>query len=147
SIVGLVRDSSGAVIPGVSVTVTNRETGVARTVVTDAAGNYVVTSLVAGTYDVSAELSGFATAVRQNVPVQTDVSVRVDFTLQVGGLGETVEVQAPVDLRILRTEDASLGAVMTESQVQGLPVKNRNFMARAQLVPGATEALEGNQNS
>src|SRR5690606_16806573 len=102
SIVGLVRDSSGAVIPGVSVTVTNRETGVARTVVTDAAGNYLVTSLVAGTYDVSAELSGFATAVRQNVPVQTDVSVRVDFTLQVGGLGETVEVQAPVDTRILR---------------------------------------------
>lgn len=147
SIVGLVRDSSGAVIPGVSVTVTNRETGVARTVVTDAAGNYLVTSLVPGTYDVSAELSGFATAVRQSVPVQTDVSVRVDFTLQVGGLGETVEVQAPVDTRILRTEDASLGAVMTESQVQGLPVKNRNFMALAQLVPGATEALEGNQNS
>lgn len=146
AVVGLVRDSSGGVMPGVTVTVTNRETKVARTAVTDAQGNFRVTSLMAGTYDVSAELAGFSTAVRQSVPVQTDVAVRVDFVLQVGGLGEVVEVQAAADTRILRTEDASLGAVMSESQVQGLPVRNRNFMALAQLVPGATEALEGNQN-
>lgn len=146
AVVGLVRDSSGGVMPGVTVTVTNRATGVARSTVTDAEGNFRVTSLVVGPYDVAAELAGFSTAVRQNVPVQTDVAVRVDFVLQVGGLGEVVEVQAAADTRILRTEDASLGAVMSESQVQGLPVRNRNFMALVQLVPGATEALEGNQN-
>ena len=146
-VTGLVRDASGAVVPGVSITVTNRATGVARTVVTADGGTYTVTSLVAGPYDVSAELSGFKTAVSQNVPVQTDVTVRVDFTLELGDLGETVQVQAPADTRLLRTEDASLGAVLTESQIQGLPVKNRNFMALAQLVPGATESLDGNQNS
>jgi outer membrane receptor protein involved in Fe transport len=147
AIVGLVRDSSGAVIPGVTVTITNRETGVVRSTVTDAEGNYRMTSLVAGAYDVAAELPSFKTAIRQNVPVQTDVAVRVDFVLEVGGVGEVVEVQAAADTRLLRTEDASMGSVLTENQVQGLPVKNRNFMALAQLVPGATEALEGNQNS
>ena len=106
-----------------------------------------MTSLLAGSYDVAAELTGFKTAVRQNVPVQSDTSVRVDFVLDVGGIGETVEVQAAADTRLLRTEDASLGAVLSESQVQGLPVKNRNFMALVQLVPGATESLEGNQNT
>ena len=146
-VVGNVRDASGGVIPGVAITVTNRGTAVARTAVTDTEGNFLVTSLVAGGYDVRAELSGFKVAVRQNVPVQTDNTVRIDFVLDVGGVGETVEVQAAADTRILRTEDGSLGAVLTESQVQGLPVKNRNFMALVQLVPGATEALEGNQNT
>ncbi len=73
--------------------------------------------------------------------------MRVDFTLELGSLGETVQVEAPADTRLLRTEDPSLGAVLTESQIQGLPVKNRNFMALAQLVPGATESLDGNQNN
>lgn len=147
SVVGVVRDASGGVVPGVSVTATNRDTGVARTVVTDAEGNFLIPSLIAGPYTVAAELSGFKTAVRQNVPVQTGTAVRVEFALEVGAIGETVEVQAAADTRIFRTDDASLGAVMSESQVQGLPVKNRNFVALVQLVPGATEALEGNQNS
>lgn len=147
SVVGVVRDTTGGVIPGVSVTVTNLATAVARTTVTDAEGNFFASSLVAGAYVVSAELSGFKTAVRQNVPVQTDTVVRVDFTLEVGAVGETVEVQAAVDTRILRTEDASMGAVLSENQVQGLPVKNRNFAALVQLVPGATESVGGGQNS
>lgn len=147
TIVGLVRDASGGLMPGVTVTVTNRATGVVRSTVTDEAGNYSVTSLVAGGYDVFAELTGFKRALREDVPVQNDTSTRVDFTLEIGEIGETIQVQGTVDTRIMRTDDASLGAVMTESQVQGLPVKNRNFMALAQLVPGATESLEGNQNT
>lgn len=147
SIVGLVRDASGGVIPGAIITVTNRDTGVVRTATSGADGNFLVTSLVPGAYDVAAELTGFKTAIRQNVPVQTDVAVRVDFVLEVGQLGETVQVQAAADTRLLRTEDASLGAVLSESQVQGLPAKDRNFLALVQLVPGATEALQGNQNT
>jgi hypothetical protein len=147
TIVGLVRDDSGGVMPGVTIVVTNRATGVARTTVTGADGNYSVTSIVPGEYDVTAELSGFKTARREEVPVQSDTTVRVDFTLAVGDIGEMVVVQAEPVTRILRTEDASLGAVLNENQVQGLPVKNRNFMALVQLVPGATESLEGNQNT
>ncbi len=147
TVLGVVRDSTGGVVPGATVVVTNRSTGVSRTVITDATGTYTVTALIAGAYDVSAELSGFKTSVRQNVPVQNDTSVRVDFELAVGDVGETIQVAAPLDTRILRTEDASLGSVLSEAQVQGLPVKNRNFMALAQLVPGATQSLEGNQNT
>jgi len=147
TIVGLVRDDSGGVMPGVTIVVTNRATGVSRTSVTGADGNYSVTSLVPGAYNVTAELSGFKSARREDVPVQSDTTVRVDFTLAVGGIGETVVVEAEAVTRILRTEDASLGTVLNESQVQGLPVKNRNFIALVQLVPGATESLEGNQNT
>ncbi len=147
SVVGQVRDASGGVVPGVTVTVINRDTGVSRATVTDADGAYSVTSLVAGPYDVRAELSGFRTALRQEVPVVSGNAVRVDFSLEVGAVGETVEVKADTTARILRTEDPTLGLVMGESQVQGLPVKNRNFMALAQMVPGANESLTGNQNT
>lgn len=146
-ILGVTRDSSDAVLPGVTVTITNRNTGVARTVVTDASGAFNAPGLLPGSYDVTAELSGFKTAVRNEVPLESGNTVRVDFTMEVGALGETVEVTARADTRLLRTEDASLGAVLNEQQVQGLPVKDRNFMALAQLVPGATEALVGNQNT
>ncbi len=146
SIVGLVRDTTGGVLPGVTVTVTNVATGVVRAVVTDQAGNYSVTALVAGEHTVTAELGGFKTSRRDRVPVQSGNATRVDFSLDVGDIGETIEVQAPLNTRVMRTEDASLGAVLGEAQVQGLPVKNRNFLALAQLAPGATEALQGNQN-
>jgi outer membrane receptor protein involved in Fe transport len=147
SIIGQVRDASGGVMPGVTVTVTNRETSVSRTTLTDGEGAYAVTSLLAGSYNVRAELSGFRTAVRQEVPVVSGNAVRVDFALDVGSVGETVEVKADATARILRTEDPTLGLVLGESQVQGLPVKNRNFMALAQMVPGASESLTGNQNT
>jgi outer membrane receptor protein involved in Fe transport len=147
SIVGQVRDASGAIMPGVTITVTNRETGVGKTTVTDAEGAYSVTSLIAGSYDVRAELSGFRPAVRQEVPVISGNAVRADFELGVGEVGETVEVVADATSRILRTEDPTLGLTLGESQVQGLPVKNRNFLALAQMVPGATESLTGNQNT
>src|SRR5262245_42462688 len=127
TIIGLVRDPSGGLMPGVTITVTNQATGVVRSTVTDGEGNFSVTSLVSGSYDVQAELTGFKTTVRKSVPVQNDTASRVDFTLELGDVGETVQVQAAIDTRIMRTEDASLGAVMSESQVQGLPVKNRNF--------------------
>ncbi|HEY8551627.1 MAG TPA: TonB-dependent receptor [Vicinamibacterales bacterium] len=145
--VGLVRDSSDAVLPGVTITATNRATGIARTVVTDETGTYNIVGLLPGSYDVAAELSGFKTSVRNEVPLESGNTVRVDFVMEVGAIGETVEVTARADTRLLRTEDASLGAVLNERQVQGLPVKDRNFMALAQLVPGATEALVGNQNT
>jgi hypothetical protein len=147
AVVGQTKDASGAVLPGVTVTVTNQGTGVERVTSTDPAGNYVVPSLVAGTYTVKAELSGFRTEVLRDVVVRTDAPARADFTLSVGQQTEIVEVTADAAAQILRTEDASLGVVIGEAQIDALPVKNRNFMALTQIVPGATEALVGNQNT
>ncbi|HUG54805.1 MAG TPA: TonB-dependent receptor [Vicinamibacteria bacterium] len=147
AVVGQTKDTSGAVLPGVTVTVTNVGTGVERVTTTDPVGNYAVPSLVAGSYTVRAELSGFKTEVRTGVVVRTDAPSRVDFVLSVGQQTEVVEVTADAAAQILRTEDASLGVVLGEGQIDALPVKNRNFMALAQIVPGATESLVGNQNS
>ncbi|MBI2219747.1 MAG: carboxypeptidase regulatory-like domain-containing protein [Acidobacteria bacterium] len=147
AVVGRIVDSSGAVLPGVTVTVTNVGTGVERTVQTGSAGDYVAPSLVAGNYSVRAEIPGFKAEVRRGVVVRTDASTRVDFTLEIGGQQEVVEVTARAADTILRTEDASLGSVLGESQIDALPVKNRNFMALAQIVPGATESQVGNQNT
>jgi hypothetical protein len=147
AVVGDVKDTSGGALPGVTVTVTNVGTGVERTTTTDAVGGYNVPSLVAGRYSVRAELGGFKTEVRNGVAVRTDAPTRVDFTLGVGQQSEVVEVTAEAAAKILRTEDASLGAVIGEEQIDALPVKNRNFMALAQIVPGASESQLGNQNS
>jgi hypothetical protein len=147
AVVGQTKDPSGGVLPGVTVTVTNAGTGVERVTSTDPVGNYVVPALVAGTYTVKAELSGFRTEVRRDVVVRTDAPSRVDFVLSVGQQAEVVEVVADRAAQILRTEDASLGAVLGEAQIDALPIKNRNFMALAQIVPGASEALVGNQNT
>lgn len=146
AVVGDVKDSSGAALPGATVTVTNVGTQVERTTTTDSVGAYNVPSLVAGTYAVRVELAGFKTEVRNGVVVRTDAPTRVDFTLGVGQQTEVVEVTADAAAQILRTEDASLGVVIGEAQIDALPVKNRNFMALAQIVPGASEAQVGNQN-
>jgi hypothetical protein len=147
AVVGQTKDPSGGVLPGVTITVTNVGTGVERVTSTDPVGNYVVPSLVAGTYSVKAELSGFRTEVRRDVVVRTDAPARVDFVLAVGQQAEVVEVVSDRAAQILRTEDASLGVVLGEAQIDALPIKNRNFMALTQIVPGATEALVGNQNT
>ncbi|MEO8360159.1 MAG: TonB-dependent receptor [Vicinamibacteria bacterium] len=147
SVVGHVVDAQGASIPGATVSIINIATGISRTVVSDGNGEYLATALNPGKHDVKAELSGFSTAIRRGVSVQSGDAVRVDFTLPVGGLGEEVEVVASATTQILRTEDATLGSVFNEDQVQGLPVKGRNFLALAQMASGATEAVGGNQNS
>src|SRR5688572_2171697 len=147
AVVGNILDSSGGALPGVTVTVTNVATGVERTTTTDSVGSFNVPSLVAGSYSVRAELPGFKSEVRHGVVVRTDAPSRVDFSLGVGQQTEVIEVNAAAAAQILRTEDASLGVVIGEGQIDALPVKNRNFMALTQIVPGASESQLGNQNS
>jgi hypothetical protein len=92
SIVGTVRDSSGGVMPGTKVTATSAETGLARVMLTNAEGNYVLASLGVGTYTVSAELPGFKTQVVEKVKLDVNQTVRVDLVLEVGELAERVVV-------------------------------------------------------
>src|SRR5262245_14451420 len=89
SIVGTVTDSTGGVLPGVTVTVTNSETGVGQSVVTDAKGLYSVLYLNAGTYTVTAQLSGFKKMVRAGQDVKVGEPTRIDVVLEAGGMAET----------------------------------------------------------
>src|SRR5262249_25971946 len=91
-IVGTIRDSQGAIIPGVSVSAKNLETGAERIAVSDESGGFNITSVPAGSYQVSAELTGFKKEVRSGATLTVGAALRIDFTLTVGALQEELVV-------------------------------------------------------
>src|SRR5437879_242690 len=93
-ILGSVKDSTGAVIPGATVSIIDKERGLARTLTTDEAGQYNAPNLIPGTYTVRAELPGFKRLDRENVVVEVGNEIRVDVTIEPGQQGETVTVSA-----------------------------------------------------
>ena len=107
AILGTVTDPSGAVIAGAVVTVTNMDTGIAVKATTDSAGAYVVTPLHIGRYSVTVEAAGFKKSVRSDITVNVQDRVRVDATLEVGAVTDTVEVAAAAPL--LETDTSYLG--------------------------------------
>jgi hypothetical protein len=135
SLRGTVTDDQGGALPGATVTASSSATGAARTTVTDAGGTYQLLALPPGTYDVKVELSGFRTAVRQQVTLAVDSSSKLDMTLQIGSLSETVNVTTEVSP--LNTTDASLGNVITGQQVRTLPLEANNVVGLLSLQPGA----------
>src|SRR5262245_11320243 len=112
---GKVTDPSGAVIPGVSVTVTNLATGVSRTAISNETGVYNVTQLQPGTYAIKAELPGFKVKQINNVPFPVNESVVVDIPLEVGATTEVVEVTASAEA--VNTVDAKLGIGFDQKKI------------------------------
>ncbi|NYF78185.1 TonB-dependent receptor [Granulicella arctica] len=138
SLVGTVHDSTGAVIPAASVTVTNKDTNIAQASQSDASGNYEFSSLRVGTYRVSATLSGFNTAIADNISISVGGRQRVDLSLQIGGTSETVEVSG-VALQ-LETETSERGQTITNYQSEALPLVSRNYSDLLGLVAGSRQA-------
>ena len=137
-IVGRVTDASGAVLPGVTVTVENVGTHETRVVPTGASGDYTFTILPIGRYTVKIELQGFSTQTTSVVLAAGD-RARIDAKLQVGAVSETVNVTGESPL--VQTDSSTLSSLVTEKAVQDLPVNGRNFVRLVQLVPGATEGV------
>jgi hypothetical protein len=133
-ILGTVYDPQHAGIPGATVTVTNLATNIARTVVTDAQGNYVVTPLDPGTYRVSAEVPGFQKTVRDRLELTVGQAARVELALDLSTLSTEVQVTAQVPL--LNTESATLSQVITNEQIVDLPLNGRGFHELARLTSG-----------
>jgi len=120
AIVGTVTDESGAVMPGVAVTVTNMGTNIGRTTVTNQAGYYEVAALVPGTYRVHGELAGFKTLTREGIIVETRAIVRSDFSL---GLGtQTTEITVIAAAPVIETETAAIADTRTARQIEALPM-------------------------
>jgi hypothetical protein len=136
-ITGTVRDASGAVTPGVKVVVSNQHTGLTRETKTGSNGDYVVPLLPAGVYLVTAEQTGFKTAILSDVVLTVDQVLRLDLALAPGAVAETVEVQAST--LALDTASASVGHTITEKQVTELPLNGRNFLQLLFLGAGAVE--------
>ena len=131
---GLVADATGAVIPGAAVTLTNRDTGTSSTIQTNATGNYTFPQVMVGNYDISCVLDGFKTDTVTNQRVETGSQVRVDFTLEIGDVTETIEVSASAIT--LNTENAVVGGVVENKRVIELPLNGRNIVQLAVLIPG-----------
>jgi len=124
---GTVSDPTGALIPGVSITATNTQTGIVSTVVTNEAGAYQFASLQTGTYKVTAELPGFQTQAFSDVALGVSQQVRLNFRLQVGNVAQAVEVTVPADT-LIATSSSSVGAVLPEYKVRELPLATRNVI-------------------
>src|SRR5438093_1364060 len=110
SVGGFVQDPSQAYIPGVTVTATNTQTGVATTVISNESGTYNISGLLPGTYKLSAELPGFKTETVNNMQLGQSSSTRYNFTLQVGARGESVDVTAESTALISETS-STIGQV------------------------------------
>lgn len=138
SLVGTIRDASGATVAGASVTVTNTATGIENKATSNSSGDWEVPSLRAGVYRVTAAMSGFNTAVADNVTLSVGSRQRIDLTLQVGQANETVEV-SDVHLQ-LETESSQRGQVITGYQSAAYPLVSRNYSDLLALVTGSRQA-------
>ena len=135
-IVGVVQDTSGAVLPGVSIVVRNLGTGTSRDAVTDDRGQFDISGLAPGRYQVDAELQGFQRFTQGPVTVQVNQETRVNPTLAVGTVAETITVQAEGIL--VQTKSSVVGKVVDEKQILDLPLSGRNFADLGLLTPGVT---------
>jgi outer membrane receptor protein involved in Fe transport len=133
-ITGRITDTSAAVVPGATVTVTNIATGVPRTAVSNAEGYYAVPALQPGRYRALAELAGFSPASRDAITLVADQTARLDFVLAVGTLTEDVRVVGGAEL--LESETATFGTIVTERSIRELPLNVRDPMALVTLTPG-----------
>jgi hypothetical protein len=133
---GTVRDSTQAVLPGVTVTATNEDTGLVRTALTNASGVYSASELPIGRYKLDAELSGFRKASRTGIVLRVADEYAVDFELSAGDVNEVVTVEASASpVRIL---GGDVSGVITGEQVRELPLNGRNFLQLATLMPGVS---------
>lgn len=132
---GTVKDQSGAGVPEATVTITQVETGTVRTVNSNRAGDYVASQLAAGTYRIRVEATGFKSASVDNVATQVDENRRVDTTLEVGSVTESVEVRA--EAQQVETRSGAIREVVDTRRIEGLPLNGRNALGLQYLVPGA----------
>ena len=136
TLAGRVNDSTGGVVPGATITARLLERSIERIAVSDADGRYVIAALPVGIYDLRVELSGFKPAVRQGVTLTVNESLAVDFTLEVGGVVEAVNVIG--DASPVNTRTGELSYLVDERAIEQLPLNGRNYTDLAFLQPGVT---------
>lgn len=142
AIVGKVVDSSGALIPNATVVATNKDTGVALTTQSNAAGEYQFSTLSPGTYSVKVTATGFQTLVRDNIPLHVQDRLSIDAPMKPGAVNQEVVVTGSEPL--LHTETADVGEVVDQRQVNDLPLNGRRYADLALLEPGVQKFYSAN---
>jgi Carboxypeptidase regulatory-like domain/TonB dependent receptor len=133
-VLGTLTDQSGAAVPGATVSITDAQRGIARTVTTDDSGDYAVPDLQPGTYKIHVEAKGFKAAERPNVEIEVASDVRADFALQPGQITEIVTISEEVPL--VNTSSSTLGGTLSNKEINDLPLNGRNYENLLQLRPG-----------
>jgi hypothetical protein len=136
AIEGVVADSSGAVLPGVTVEIRNVDTNFTRTVVTDRDGRFVALQLPPGRYTVTFKLSGFATLVQEDVNVSVGESARLSPAMKVSGVAETVTVTT--QLSTVETSRTAAASTLNEKTIETTPILGRKFEDLLTLTPGVS---------
>lgn len=144
TLLGAIVDEQHGVLPGVTVTITNVDTGLSRTVIADGSGYYRAPALQPGTYQVTADLTGFVSYKRTGLSLTTGQEARIDIVLQLASVKETVEVTA--DAPLIDVSNNSLGTTVTRKDLDSIPLVDRNFLSLASLTPGVTSVGSGNNN-
>lgn len=141
TIVGTVSDQTGAALPGATVTVTNKSTGVATTIVTNPEGQYQVLALIPGAYTVTASAKGMQSQTYNNIEIHVQSRPALNFRLSMGKVESAVQVvdEAP----LLQTQSAELGDVVGKKPINDLPLNGRVYAQLALLAPGVTKAYSG----
>src|SRR5712664_2379791 len=134
-ITGRVTDEKGQVVPGATVTALNKGTGAVRTATTNDAGEYTITQLPPGKFDLSVEARGFSRALAENFELNVGAKVTQNFELKPGEVTATVQVSA--DTLALETTKSEIGGVVTATEVQNMPLINRTFANLAVIIPEA----------
>ena len=134
TIIGTVRDQGGAVIPKVAVTSHNLETGAERTVATDDTGAYTVPDVPAGTYDVTASITGFETEVRKGVVLTVGAVARADLALKIGSMTDKVEVTGETPQ--VDTTNSTISGLVGDAVIRDLPLNGRDWLQLAVLQSG-----------
>src|SRR6202521_2659210 len=133
-ILGTVTDQSGGVVAGATITIIDKDRGVARNLTTDDAGEYNAPTLIPGTYTVRAAAKGFRTLDRENVELGVGKEIRVDLTVQTGQQEQTVVVTESIPL--VETTNAALGGTLNNADIQDMPLNGRNYQMLLSLRPG-----------
>jgi hypothetical protein len=131
---GRVTDEQGAVLPGVSIVITNEETGVFREVTSGTDGSYFASQLIPGRYRIAAKLASFRTFERGGLQLAVGKTLTIDVTLMLGSLAETLTVTAESPL--VDTTSIKVGGNIGTQELSELPAMNRNFFAAVALLPG-----------
>src|SRR5215510_10707145 len=141
TIVGRVTDDTGAVVPGVNITITNTGTNESRGVIVNDNGEYAIPQLAPGQYTLTAEYSGFNKVVRPGIVLETNQQARLDIVLKVGGITEEVQVSAAAPL--VTTENASLGNVVDQRKIVELPLNGRDYLQLAFMQSNVFATAQG----
>lgn len=140
TVLGTIRDASGASLPGAMITLKNNATGIVATAQTDGNGDYQFPNVKIGEYRLSAEIQGFTTAITDKIVVTVNARQRVDLTMQPGQLTETVTITDAAQL--LETDSSVRGQVVQREQIVNLPLNGRSYANLVLLAPGVRESSQ-----